>query len=248
MNRSLTVITVLIFGFVACFGQTSFKTITPGKTSRPEAERTLGKPVKAHSQTLIEYAPQALTGKIFVQYRSDSVVERIEMLCQTPTTTCADLMKSMRMDLPNEPEKSSISETPAGSKWKYFYGSPRFIVTSGVVGETGEGATPPARLAFYSRDLYEAAGADIPTSSSLSFSSIWAPLNAQASLNGTNLTFYRGTTYESCMADCDRNAKCRGFALIRAGFYDRNDPPMCYLASAVTGASASRCCISAVKK
>lgn len=76
----------------------------------------------------------------------------------------------------------------------------------------------------------------------------WQPMDYNASLTGTNLTYYRGTTPEQCKADCDQNSKCRGFTLIRAGAYNKDDPPMCYLASEVTGSTASPCCISGIKK
>lgn len=75
----------------------------------------------------------------------------------------------------------------------------------------------------------------------------WEPIDNQASLNGTNLTYYRGTTVEQCQADCDKNPKCKAFTLIRAGAYNPGDPPMCYLAAEVTGSVVSSCCISAVK-
>lgn len=75
----------------------------------------------------------------------------------------------------------------------------------------------------------------------------WKPIDYQASLNGTNLTYYRGTTVEQCQADCEKNPKCKAFTLIRAGAYNPNDPPMCYLASEVTGSVAHPCCISAIK-
>ena len=76
----------------------------------------------------------------------------------------------------------------------------------------------------------------------------WQPIDYNATLFGTNLTFYRGTTPEQCKADCDVNPNCKGFTLIRAGAYNPSDPPMCYLASEVTGSNTSPCCISGVKK
>jgi len=75
----------------------------------------------------------------------------------------------------------------------------------------------------------------------------WGPTNNQASLNGTNLTYYRGTTAQQCKSDCNGNPNCKGFTLIRAGAYNPNDPPMCYLLSAVTEVVSHSCCISAVK-
>lgn len=75
----------------------------------------------------------------------------------------------------------------------------------------------------------------------------WEPIDYGASLNGENLIYYPGTTVEQCQADCEANPKCKGFTLIRAGAYNTNDPPMCYLASKVTGSAAHTCCISAIK-
>ena len=81
-----------------------------------------------------------------------------------------------------------------------------------------------------------------------SVSEKWQPIDYNASLNGERLTFYRGTTPEKCMADCDENPNCAGFGLVRAGAYNPNDPPMCYLLSEVTSSTPSSCCISAIKK
>lgn len=76
----------------------------------------------------------------------------------------------------------------------------------------------------------------------------WEATDYNASLNGERLTYYQGTTPEKCKADCDENPKCKGFGSVRAGFYNANDPPMCYLLSEVTSSTPSACCISAVKK
>jgi hypothetical protein len=85
------------------------------------------------------------------------------------------------------------------------------------------------------------------TNSGVNGGTSWGPIYYQASLNGTNLTYYRGTTAERCQADCDINPNCKGFGLIRAGAYNPNDPPMCYLLSEVTGVVTHSCCISGIK-
>lgn len=76
----------------------------------------------------------------------------------------------------------------------------------------------------------------------------WEPIDFNASLNGDRLTYYRGTTHERCQSDCDADPKCRAFGLVRAGFYNPEDPPMCYLLTKVTGSVPSACCISGIKK
>jgi hypothetical protein len=75
----------------------------------------------------------------------------------------------------------------------------------------------------------------------------WGPTDHQSSLQGETLTYYGGTTPEKCQIDCGGNPKCKAFTFIRAGAYNPNDPPMCYLISKVSGSSKHSCCISAVK-
>ena len=70
---------------------------------------------------------------------------------------------------------------------------------------------------------------------------------ANNNINGKTLTFYRGTTPEKCQADCAANPLCKAFALVKAGFYNPSDPPMCYLVAEVTSQNASPCCTSAIK-
>lgn len=86
------------------------------------------------------------------------------------------------------------------------------------------------------------------TNSKIDDDTVWNPIDPNASLDGDRITYYRGTTAEKCQADCEVNSKCRGFALIRAGFYNPSDPPMCYLLSKVSGSTPSPCCIAGVKK
>ena len=69
----------------------------------------------------------------------------------------------------------------------------------------------------------------------------------ETNLQGTTLTFYRGTTPEKCQTDCGANPQCKAFSLIKAGAFTPGTPPMCYLISAVTVSGPSSCCISAVK-
>lgn len=150
MNRITIIVLVLLSGATS-FAQTSFQGLTPGVSTRADAERVLGQPVNKLSETLIEYRARPLTSKVFVQYRKDSpVIERVEVLCQLDSSTCADFMKSAGLSLPGNPNMRSYS----GDKWKFLYGAPRFMVESGYIGAGTIEST--SRLAFYSRELYEA--------------------------------------------------------------------------------------------
>lgn len=83
---SISILFVLL-GCTASFGQSSFKGLTPGKSTRAEVERVLGQPVREVSDTLSEYKTQNKTEKVFVQYNPEtSVVERIEAIYPRPAT------------------------------------------------------------------------------------------------------------------------------------------------------------------
>jgi PAN domain-containing protein len=87
-----------------------------------------------------------------------------------------------------------------------------------------------------------------PTPTATKEDGVWKERNDAASLVGENLTYYPGTTPEQCQSDCAQDPKCKGFTFIRKGAYNQSDPPMCYLASVVTGETSHKCCISAVKR
>lgn len=87
-----------------------------------------------------------------------------------------------------------------------------------------------------------------PTPTATKENEVWKERNDSASLAGENLTYYPGTTPEECQSDCEKDKKCKGYTFIRKGAYNPQDPPMCYLASVVTGEAFHKCCISAVKR
>ena len=150
---SISVLVVLMCGSV-CFGQSSFKGLTPGQSTRAQVVRVLGQPVNKVSATLIEYRPQSLTGKIVVQYRKGSpVVERIEMLCQQEASTCDDLIKNLDLHLPLT---DAAKVKRQGDEWLAYFGSPLLIVMTGDLTRR-----TPAQVAFYSRELYEATAPEV---------------------------------------------------------------------------------------
>jgi hypothetical protein len=65
---------------------------------------------------------------------------------------------------------------------------------------------------------------------------------------GDILTYYHRTSAAQCQSDCAANQNCQGFTFIRAGGYQPNDPPMCYLITRITEAVSHSCCISGRKR
>jgi hypothetical protein len=157
MKRSFVATTLILLIFGLASAQSTYKGLTPGRSTRAEVERVLGRPAKTVSATLIEYRPQPLTSKIFVQYRVGSpVVERIEVLCRLENSTCKDFTKSLNLRLP-EPESAKVPELGGGKYNVFYYGAPHYAAATIDDAGFDNNEIVPFRIAFYSRELYEAA-------------------------------------------------------------------------------------------
>jgi len=153
--KIVTVMLLILMTAVVSSAQTSYKGITPGKSRKVEVERVLGSPVKQLSETLIEYRPQPLSGRIYVQYRQGSaVVERIEFICRLPDSTCEDFVASLNIRLPEG--ASEVSQQYEKGKYVIYHASPHFVAETY---DGGDASRVSGRVAFYSRELYEAEAA-----------------------------------------------------------------------------------------
>jgi hypothetical protein len=156
LTRKLFTLAFILLAFEIGVAQTSYKGLTPGKSTRADVQRVLGQPVTKLSETLIEYRPQPLTGKILVQYGSDSVIERLEFYCRLDSSNCDDLIKSLNLRLSQTPEAARAPWSDnERTKTNFYFAQPFYVVTthddnSLVV----DGKVVPDRIAFYSRELY----------------------------------------------------------------------------------------------
>ena len=111
LNKLLTCASFFAFTSAICVGQSSYKGLTPGTSTRAEAERVLGQPVKNVSATLIEYRPQPLTSKIYVQYRKDSpVIERIEFFCELEKSDCSDFFAQQNSAMTDDDWEGTVGD------------------------------------------------------------------------------------------------------------------------------------------
>jgi hypothetical protein len=153
--RNTFAVALLLMLCGLCLGQSSYKGLTPGKSTKTQVQRVLGLPVTKVNETLFEYRPQPLTGKIYVQYSEDSVVAKIEVRCRLPNSTCNDFARSVGLRLPENPESAKAPEGGTG-KYVFYFAAPLYVVTT-IDEESFQGnEVVPARISFYSRDLYEA--------------------------------------------------------------------------------------------
>jgi hypothetical protein len=162
MKKTITATIFLLLACVTVFGQTTYKGLTPGKSTKADVQRVLGPAVNAANPLLVEYRPQPLTGKIYVQYRKGApVVERIEFLCRLANSTCNDLLNRLMLRLPENQETAKIIEGGGKNKQVLYYGTPLYLVVS--VDDEGlvNNEVMPYRVAFFSRELYAASAAEV---------------------------------------------------------------------------------------
>ncbi|MBK9155167.1 MAG: hypothetical protein IPM25_13275 [Chloracidobacterium sp.] len=246
MNSPLrvTLSILLLTGLVA--GQASFLSLTPGRHSRADADRRFGKAAATSDPTLLEYTDGGR--KVYVQVREGTgLIDRVEALFPTPLDR-ATVLKMF-----------GVATTPATTKWdargrmQEYFGGPHFVV---ITHGGHDAASPLIRAGAYSSELFAVAMQQPTGSPSKAAATQSAPESrpsggfgpmTNSNVNGTTLTFYRGTTPEKCQADCGADPKCKAFGLVKAGYYNPTDPPMCYLVAEVTFLNPSDCCISAVK-
>jgi hypothetical protein len=157
MTRLFFIILFVLLSCTTAFAQTEFEGLFPGKSTRVAAERVLGRPVKQHSESLVEYQPTAelrpRVTKIYVQYRGGSqIVERIEVLL-VPEITRADMIRSLHL-----PQQATASQTNARGVFEEYFGSPSCLVFT----YSGEDSTSDvSRTGWYSSELFESAVAKV---------------------------------------------------------------------------------------
>src|SRR5438309_4973499 len=175
-DRTSIIILFMLVTCATCFGQSSYKGLTPGKDTKAQAERVLGQPVKVVSPTLFEYKePEALgVDKIYIQYReasSAAIIERIEFVCDYPGRAgdrrdrCSDIWSHsvsgrMYADL-LEKTSSDVFKTTR------YVGLPSLTVRTW---SKNGNETIQSRLGFYSVDLFDSV---VPKSCTGTFLGEW---------------------------------------------------------------------------
>ena len=246
MTRRLFGIGFFVFISCAiCYGQTSFKGLTPGKSTKADVERVLGQAVRALSDTLSEYKSDKETEQIFVQYGRDSgVVERIEAT-YSDTIERSTALRSLKL-----PSQSTASRTNSKGRLEEYFSTASVVLTyAGPDVSSGV-----SRIGYYSRELFESAVAKTsgarqnpPPPDASGRSDGLGTREDNTALNGTTLTYYARPNVDQCESDCANNANCKGFTWIKAGTYNPGDAAMCYLLSVVTRKIPARGHTSAVK-
>ena len=137
-------------------GQTAYRGVTPGATARSEAERMLGRPLRAITPTLAEYASGKEEEKIFVQYRKDSpVVERLDSVYPAGLDR-AILIRTLRLG-----SGAGTSERNAGGRLVEYYVRAAISLLYSGPNESAK----VTRVSFCSRELIGSLSRGVPPQS-----------------------------------------------------------------------------------
>ena len=155
------VISVICLTCLNCFGQSTYKGLSPGKSTKADVTKVLGLPVRNMSETLIEYKFAEAGGKAYAQYRDKSplaIIERIELTCDGDgwQGKCHDAMSGLQEKFAAGNVRDRLwPDAVVGSfspKRVIYYGGPRFVVITSIRKDSG---MYEERFAFYSAPLYE---------------------------------------------------------------------------------------------
>jgi hypothetical protein len=155
MHRTSIIILFVLLSSFTCVSQSSYKGLTPGKSTRLDLEQVLGRPLRELSETLVEYKSDRPTQQVFVQYGRDTgVVVRIEVAHSDA------LERSVVLRSVDLPELSTAWQTNAKQKLEEYFSSKNMVLT--YAGE--DASTGVSRIGYYSSELFQNASAKLPSS------------------------------------------------------------------------------------
>src|SRR5262245_50493402 len=143
MNKILRGFIVILLLASIGLSQTAFVGITPGKSSKTDAERILGRPVTSLSDTLFEYREKTRDQKVYVQYRpQNDVVDRVEAIFDSPMARDG-LAYMLAL-----PDRQDLSKYDKNGRVEEYFGGQRLIVLTHASSEV---TSPVIRVGYYSK-------------------------------------------------------------------------------------------------
>lgn len=229
MNRLFFGILFLLLACASCFGQTSYKGLTPGKSTKADVERALGQPTSQVSESLFEYSKG--DSQIYIQYSKTSPAAIRILSIYSPAREREQVLAAEKL-----PRVADTRRTNKKGALEEYFGHPKYIVLT----YEKNSQTQVSQIGYYSPELFEVAAGSGQIRD--------MQLENDIAMDGTTLTYYPRSGVDECKSDCAKNANCKGFTWIKAGTYNPGDGAMCYLVSAVTKKYPARGHISGVKQ
>ena len=154
-NKTSIIILLMLLSCATCFGQSSFKGLTPGKSTKEDVERVLGRPVRQLSETLSEYKSRG-TEQIFVQY-----IDRSAEVARIEATYPEAIERSSVLGSVNLPARSMGWQVNSKNRLEEYFAAPCVVLT--YVGS--DASSGVSRIGYYSRQLFENTSSKLPRAS-----------------------------------------------------------------------------------
>jgi hypothetical protein len=150
ITRTLSVIIFAIALWATCFAQSSYKGLTPGKSTRADVERVLGQPTTQVSERLIEYTKDGQ--QVYVQYSKTSPTAVRIQVVYSPAVE----RESKALSAEGLPRVADTSRTNKQGALEEYFGNPRYIVLT----YEADSELAVSQVGYYSRELFESLKAE----------------------------------------------------------------------------------------
>jgi hypothetical protein len=144
VNKIPLSIFCLLLTCAACVGQSSYKGLTPGTSTRADVERALGEPTNKLTDRLLEYEEGGQ--QIYVQYSKESPTAIRILVTYSPPSTRSDVLHRQGL-----PQVADARRTNKQGALEEYFGSPSYIVLT----YDENSKTEVTQVGYLSRDLFE---------------------------------------------------------------------------------------------
>jgi hypothetical protein len=155
MPRTLINILLVVLSCATCFAQSTYKGLTPGRSTRADVERLLGKPTNQVSESLFEYAQSG--SQIYVQYsKTLPTAIRIQSI-YSPAVERSKVLAAEHL-----PKVADTRRTNKHGALEEYFGYPNYVVLT--YDESSQ--TQVSQVGYYSRELFESVTPELAKSTS----------------------------------------------------------------------------------
>jgi LGFP repeat-containing protein len=145
MPRIIAAVLFALSLATVCAAQNAFKELTPGTSTRQDAERVLGRPARTVGSTEVEYPGSPGIAKVRILYQGD-VISRIDVDLDPPVSRTALISA---LGLRERADRGAAGDGPTTE----FFGDPAFVA---LVSAGRDMASGVGRVHYYSPEEFSA--------------------------------------------------------------------------------------------
>ncbi len=144
MNKSVPIIAFLVVATITSLGQSTYRGLTPGTSTRADVDKVLGRPTSQHSEQLFEYNKGGK--QIYIQYGMESPTAIRIQVIYSPSSKRSEILA--REGLPMIADTRRTNKQ--GALEEYFANSKYIVLT---YEENSQNKV--SQVGYFSRPLFE---------------------------------------------------------------------------------------------